>query len=245
VIIAARPSMGKTAFALCVAQHVATAKEFPVAIFSLEMTKKQLINRMLCSQGRVDSNIVRRGEQNVDEWERLALASNIIGQAPIYVDDTPGLTMQAFRSKARRVVNEHGIKLIIADYLQLFSPGVKKENREKEVSYMSRQTKALAKELNIPILMLSQLSRALENRNDKRPQLSDLRDSGSLEQDADTVLFIYRDEVYNSEATEGVAEIIIGKQRNGPVFTAEVAFIKQYTQFCALDSHHYQQEYTF
>jgi len=238
VIVAGRPSMGKTAFGLSIGKHVAVKRQNPVAIFSLEMTKKQLMHRLLCSEARVDSHIVRRGEQNAEEWERLANASEMIAQAPLYIDDTAGLTMQMFRTKARRIVKDKGVGLIIADYLQLFHPGVKKENREKEVSYMSGQTKSLAKELSVPVIMLSQLSRALETRQNKRPMLSDLRDSGSIEQDADIVLFPYRDEVYNNDAPEGLCEIIIGKQRNGPVGTAEVSFTKQFQRFGNLDTHY-------
>ncbi|MBU6365922.1 MAG: replicative DNA helicase [Gemmatimonadetes bacterium] len=244
VIVAARPSMGKTAFTLNIAQHAAITAKVPVAFFSLEMSKESLVQRMLASEALVDAQALRKGGRALDEaMPRLAQAAGILSHAPIFIDDTPGIGLMEMRAKARRLRAEHDLGLVIVDYLQLMSgpPGV--ENRQQEVSQISRGLKALAKELGVPVMALSQLSRAPEQRtgDDKgRPQLSDLRESGAIEQDADVIMFIFRQEVYaerdetgrlKDPALEGRAEIIIGKQRNGPIGTARLFFHKQYTRF--------------
>ncbi|WP_408955330.1 replicative DNA helicase [Natroniella sp. ANB-PHB2] len=235
VIIAARPSMGKTALALNIAQHAAVKEETPVAIFSLEMSKAQLVQRMLCSEAQVDSHRLRTGYLNETDWRRISQAAGRLGEAKIFIDDTPGITVMEMRAKARRIQAEHGLDLILIDYLQLMQGRRNSESRQQEVSQISRSLKGLARELDVPVVSLSQLSRAVEQRNDKRPQLSDLRSSGSIEQDADVVAFIYRDDYYNPESEKaGITEIIIGKQRNGPVGTVELAFQKEYTKFVDL-----------
>ncbi len=234
VIIAARPGMGKTAFALNLARNAAVAGEFPVAFFSLEMSKEQLSMRLLCAEARLDSARLRDGFFSDDEWMKLIHAADTLSNAPIYIDDSPELSPLEVKTKARRLKREKGIGMILIDYLQLMKPGSSKERRELEISEMSRALKGLAKELDIPIVALSQLNRRLEERQDKRPQLSDLRESGALEQDADLVMFIYRDEIYNKEETnpnKGIAEIHLAKQRNGPVGTAYLAFLDAYTRF--------------
>ncbi|MFO7839069.1 MAG: replicative DNA helicase [Desulfosalsimonadaceae bacterium] len=233
-IIAARPGMGKTAFALNLARNAAVAGEFPVAFFSLEMSKEQLSMRLLCAEARLDSARLRDGFFSDDEWMKLIHAADTLSNAPIYIDDSPELSPLEVKTKARRLRREKGIGMILIDYLQLMKPGSSKERRELEISEMSRSLKGLAKELDIPIVALSQLNRRLEERQDKRPQLSDLRESGALEQDADLVMFIYRDEIYNKEETnpnKGIAEIHLAKQRNGPVGTAYLAFLDAYTRF--------------
>lgn len=238
VIIGARPSMGKTALCLNIAQHAAIDDKVPVAIFSLEMSKEALTERMLSSEARVDSQRMRRGMIRDDEFPMLARAAGILSSAPIYIDDSSGLSVLEMRSKARRLKTEDNIGLIIVDYLQLMVGSRSAENRQQEVSEISRGLKALAKELGVPVVALSQLSRASENRTgDHRPQLSDLRESGAIEQDADLIAFLYREEMYvgpvdsDGNSIEGKAELIIGKQRNGPTGTVNLHFYKQYTRF--------------
>ena len=240
IILAGRPSMGKTAFALNVVQHAAIEHNVKVAIFSLEMSKDALVQRLLCSEGLVDAQRLRRGQLRDDDYPRLARAAGLLGQAPIWIDDSASLTPLAMRSKARRLKAEHDISLVVVDYLQLMQGPSDSENRQQEISYISRSLKALAKELDIPVVALSQLSRAPEQRGGehRRPQLSDLRESGAIEQDADVVCFIYRQEFYDgpvdpktNESIEGVAELIVGKQRNGPTGTVKLFFKKEYTRF--------------
>jgi len=234
IIVAARPAMGKTSFALNVARNAAVDANVPVAIFSLEMSKEQLSMRLLTSEARIDSARLRGGFFNEEDWERLTHAAGILEQAPIYIDDSGDVTPMAIRAKARRLKAEKGLGMIDIDYLQLMRGSASKERRDLEISEISRSLKILAKELNVPVIALSQLNRMLEQRGDKRPMLSDLRESGALEQDADLVAFIYRDEVYNQDENNpnrGKAEIILGKQRNGPVGTAYLTFLKQYTRF--------------
>ena len=242
IIIAARPSMGKTAFSLACARNAAMHPQMAagVAIFSLEMGSHQLAQRLLTSEARVDAQAARTGRLRDDDWPRLARAAGNLSAAPIYIDDTPGLTVLELRAKCRRLKAEHDIGLVIVDYLQLMhgSSSSKSSNREQEIAQISRSLKGLAKELDVPVIALSQLSRAVESRGgDKRPQLSDLRESGSIEQDADLVAFIYRAERYgitvdeNGNSTEGIGEIIIGKQRNGPIGTVQLAFVNQYARF--------------
>lgn len=242
IVVAARPSMGKTSLCLNIAQHIGVHEKKPTAIFSLEMSKEQLGIRLLCAEARLNSHDVRIGNIQDDDWERLAHASEILSQAPIYIDDTPALSILEMRAKAKRLKMEKGLEAVIVDYLQLMQPRVRRENRQQEITEISRSLKTLAKELHVPVIALSQLSRAVEQRTDKRPQLSDLRESGAIEQDADVVMFIYRPDVYFNDAPEGVAEIIIGKQRNGPIGTIQLAFIKEYTRFENLDAHHYPAE---
>jgi len=241
-IIAARPSMGKTAFALACARNAALHPERPagVAIFSLEMSAQQLAQRLLTSEARVDAQAARTGRLSDDDWPRLARAAGRLSAAPIFIDDTPGLSILELRAKCRRLKAEHDIGLVIVDYLQLMhgTGGGKNSNREQEIAQISRSLKSLAKEIDVPVVALSQLSRAVETRGgDKRPQLSDLRESGSIEQDADVVMFIYRAERYgitvddNGNSTEGMAEIIIGKQRNGPIGDVPMAFVKHFARF--------------
>ena len=234
VIVAGRPSMGKTSFALNIAQHAALEAKMTIGIFSLEMSKEQLSLRMLCSEARVDAQRLRSGFLEKGDWPKLASAAGSLAETPIFIDDTPALSVLEMKAKARRLMSEHGLKLIIVDYLQLMSGGGGVERREQEISEISRSLKALAKELNLPVVALSQLNRKVEDRHDKRPQLADLRESGAIEQDADVIIFIYRDEVYNkSESTDnkGVAEIIIGKQRNGPTGMLKLVFIDKYATF--------------
>jgi len=234
IIIAGRPSMGKTAFALNIAQYAALVASIPVAIFSLEMSKEQLAFRMLSSEARVDSQRIRRGFLGEVDWPKLISAAGRLSEALIFIDDSPAITALEMKAKARRLKSEVDLGLIILDYLQLMRSGGYKESREQEISEISRSLKALAKELNVPVVALSQLNRKLEDRSDKRPQMADLRDSGAIEQDADLIAFIYRDEVYNKseENTEkGFAEIIIGKQRNGPTGLVKLHFQEQFTRF--------------
>lgn len=235
VLIAARPSMGKTAFALNIAQHVAFKQHKAVAIFSLEMSKEQLVNRLFSLESKVSGQNIRTGQLTDNEWEKLAETAGIIGQSKMYIDDTPGITIGELRSKCRKYKLEKGLDMIIIDYLQLMSGSGKSESRQQEISEISRGLKAVARELNVPVLALSQLSRAVEQRPDKRPMLSDLRESGAIEQDADVVMFIYRDDYYNKETEKpGVSEIIIAKQRNGPIGTTELAWLAEYTKFANL-----------
>jgi replicative DNA helicase len=240
VILAARPSMGKTALALNIVQHAAIEHNTGVAFFSLEMSKDQLVQRLLCSEGLVDAQRLRRGQLRDDDYPKLARAAGLLGTAPIWIDDSAALTPLAMRSKARRLKSEHDIALVIVDYLQLMQGPGDVENRQQEISYISRSLKALAKELGVPVVALSQLSRAPEQRGGehRRPQLSDLRESGAIEQDADVVVFIYRQEFYDgpvdpktNESIEGIAEVIVGKQRNGPTGNLKLHFKKEYTRF--------------
>jgi len=242
IIIAARPSMGKTAFALAAARNAALHPENPtgVAIFSLEMSAQQLAQRLLTSEARVDAQAARTGRLRDDDWPHLARAAGRLSAAPMYIDDTPGLTILELRAKCRRLKAEHNIGLVILDYLQLMHGTLssKNSNREQEIAHISRSLKSLAKELDVPVIALSQLSRAVETRGgDKRPMLSDLRESGSIEQDADVVMFIYRAERYgitvddNGNSTEGLADLLISKQRNGPVGDVTLAFVNQYARF--------------
>ncbi|MCP4126848.1 MAG: replicative DNA helicase [Gammaproteobacteria bacterium] len=233
LIVAGRPSMGKTTFAMNLAENVAINSKVPVAIFSMEMPGDSLAMRMMSSLGRIDQHRVRTGKLEDDEWPRLTSAVSILAEAPLFIDDSAALTPTEIRAKARRLKREHGdLGLIVIDYLQLMQAPSAGENRATEISFISRSLKALAKELNVPVIALSQLNRNLEQRPNKRPVMSDLRESGSIEQDADLVIFIYRDEVYNEDsADKGVAEIIIGKQRNGPIGKVRLTFLGQYTKF--------------
>lgn len=236
VLVGARPSMGKTAFALNVVQHAAVRKHKCSAIFSLEMSKKQLVNRMLSCEAGVESEKLRSGKLEDSDWEKLAMALAPLSEAPIYIDDTPGITLAEMRSKCRKLKLDKGLDLIMIDYLQLMSgSGRNGDNRQQEISDISRGLKALAREMQAPVVALSQLSRALEARADHRPMLSDLRESGAIEQDADVVMFLYRDEYYHPETEDkNIAEIIIAKQRNGPTGTVKLAWLGQYTKFANL-----------
>jgi len=232
IIIAGRPSMGKTAFAVNVAQHAAVKESLPVAIFSMEMPSEQLAMRMLSSLGKIDQHKVRTGKLGDQDWPRLTHAVGILSEVDMYIDDTPALSPGELRSRCRRLAREQGLGLIVVDYLQLMQVHGSKENRATEISEISRSLKALAKELNVPVLALSQLNRSLESRTDKRPVMSDLRESGAIEQDADVIVFIYRDEVYDEDSPDqGIAEIIIGKQRNGPIGIRKLRFFGEYTTF--------------
>jgi replicative DNA helicase len=234
IIVAGRPSMGKTAFCLNVAQYAAIEKGIPVAIFSLEMSKEQLVIRLLCSEAHVEGTRLRTGYLNESDWPRLTLAAGNLSDAPIYIDDTAALSVLELRAKARRLNVEHGLGMLVIDYLQLMRGRSRVESRQQEISEISRSLKALAKELNIPVIAVSQLSRKTEERRDFRPQLSDLRESGAIEQDADLILFLYRDELYNrsdDNPNRGKAEVIIGKQRNGPIGKIELKFFDQFTTF--------------
>ncbi|MCJ7499979.1 replicative DNA helicase [bacterium] len=233
IIIAGRPSMGKTAFCLNIAQYASMHKEKTVAVFSLEMAKEQLVMRMLCSEARIDAHRLRSGFLGQTDWPKLSTAAGRLADASIYIDDTPAISSMEMRAKTRRLKAEKGLDLVIVDYLQLMSGrSTRSDNREQEISEISRSLKALAKELRIPVLALSQLNRGVEGRMDKRPILADLRESGAIEQDADVIMFIYRDEVYNKDTMEkGIAEVIIGKQRNGPVGTKKLTWLDKYTRF--------------
>ena len=232
IIIAGRPSMGKTAFALNVAQNAALSHQKNVALFSLEMAKEQLVMRMLCSEARVNAHSLRSGYLGQTDWPKLTTAAGRLADATIFIDDSPTISAMDMRAKTRRMKADRGLDLIIVDYLQLMSGRSRNDNREQEISEISRSLKALAKELSVPVVALSQLNRAVENRHDKRPILADLRESGAIEQDADVIIFIYRDEVYNKDSMEkGLAEIIIGKQRNGPIGTRKLTWLEKYTRF--------------
>ncbi len=234
IILAARPSMGKTSFALNIAQYVAIELDEPVAVFSLEMSKEALVQRLLASEARVNSSRLRSGDLDQEDWSRILTAVDFLDRAPIFIDDTSAISPLEMRSRCRSIKARHGLSMILVDYLQLMSGPSRMENRQQEIAFISRSIKALAKELDVPILALSQLSRAVESRGgDKRPQLSDLRESGAIEQDADLVCFIHRPEMYSPEVQEiaGEAEIIIGKQRNGPIGRVKLTFIKDYTRF--------------
>ncbi|MHC8514915.1 MULTISPECIES: replicative DNA helicase [Sporosarcina] len=237
IIVAARPSVGKTAFALNVAQNVATKANENVAIFSLEMGAEQLVMRMLCAEGNIDAQVMRTGNLESEDWRKLTMAMGSLSNAGIFIDDSPGIRINEIRSKCRRLQQEHGLGMIMIDYLQLImGSGRSGENRQQEVSEISRSLKALARELKIPVIALSQLSRGVEQRQDKRPMMSDLRESGSIEQDADIVSFLYREDYYDKETeNQNMIEIIIAKQRNGPTGTVTLAFAKEYNKFLNID----------
>ncbi len=236
VLIAARPSMGKTAFELNLARHAAFKKGLTVAIFSLEMSKEQLVNRMLSMESSVDAQKLRTGQMNDQEWEKLIESAGVIGKSSLIIDDTPGIGIAELRSKCRKYKLEHDLSIIMIDYLQLMTGNGKTESRQQEISEISRSLKAVARELNVPVIAFSQLSRAVEQRPDHRPILSDLRESGAIEQDADVVMFIYRDDYYNHDSEKkGIAEIIIAKQRNGPIGTIELAWLPEYQRFMNLE----------
>ena len=233
ILVAARPSMGKTAFVLNIAQYVAFKQNQTVAIFSLEMSKEQLVNRLFSMESKVDSQHLRTGNLSDEEWEKLIESAGLIGKSNLIIDDTPGISISELRSKCRKYKLEHHLDMIIIDYLQLMSgSGRGTDSRQQEISDISRSLKALARELNVPVLALSQLSRAVEQRPDHRPMLSDLRESGAIEQDADVVMFIYRDDYYNKDTEKkNIAEIIIAKQRNGPIGTVELVWLPDFTKF--------------
>lgn len=239
IIVAARPSVGKTAFALNIAQNVGVRAKETVAIFSLEMGAAQLVQRMVCAESNVDAQRMRTGFLESDDWEKLTMAIGALSEANIYIDDSPGITVADIRAKCRRLKQEKGLGMILIDYLQLISGRGKGDNRQQEVSEISRTLKQIARELDVPVIALSQLSRGVEQRQDKRPMMSDLRESGSIEQDADIVAFLYRDDYYDKETEKkNIIEIIIAKQRNGPVGTVELAFLKNYNKFVSLDRTH-------
>ena len=247
IIIAGRPSMGKTAFALNIAQHVGITLRGRVLVLSLEMSAQQIVQRMLCSEAKVDSQAVRTGYLSSSDWHRLTAAAGRLSEASIFIDDSPGLTVLEARAKARRMRAEHGLDLLVIDYLQLMRGRASMESRQQEISEISRSLKALAKELNVPVVALSQLSRAVEARQarDFKPQLSDLRESGALEQDADVILFLYRSSQYKEDLPpdeRNIAEVIIGKQRNGPVGTVRVVFLPQYARFENIADQHRQPQ---
>jgi len=232
IIVAGRPSMGKSAFAICIAEHAGVVEKIPVGFFSLEMSKEQLVQRILCSHARVDAHKVRSGFLSHSDWPKLTAAAGKLSEAPIYIDDTPAISAMELRAKARRLKAHHDVQLIIVDYLQLMRGSSRIENRQQEISEISRSIKALARELCVPIIAISQLSRAVEARQDHRPQLSDLRESGAIEQDADLVVLLLREEYYNpTEENKGLAEVIIAKQRNGPVGSSKLTFIREYMRF--------------
>ena len=238
IIVGARPSVGKTAFALNIAANVATKTNENVAIFSLEMGAEQLVMRMLCSEGNIDAQRLRTGSLTDDDWGKLTMAMGSLSNSGIFIDDTPGVRISDIRSKCRRLKQEHGLGMILIDYLQLIlGSGRSGENRQQEVSEISRSLKQLARELQIPVIALSQLSRGVEQRQDKRPMMSDIRESGSIEQDADIVAFLYRDDYYDKESeNKNIIEIIIAKQRNGPTGTVSLAFVKEYNKFVNLET---------
>lgn len=233
ILIAARPSMGKTAFVLNLAQHIAVKSQVTTAIFSLEMSRDQLVNRLLSMESKVDSQLIRTGNLSTNDWEKLIESAGDISKAPLIIDDTPGISISELRSKCRKYKLEHNLGLVIIDYLQLMSGGNRKtDSRQQEISDISRSLKALAREINAPVIALSQLSRACETRPDHRPILSDLRESGAIEQDADVVMFIYRDDYYNKDTDKkNISEIIIAKQRNGPIGTVDLVWLPNYTKF--------------
>lgn len=235
IVVAARPSMGKTSFALSMAQNIALNQKVPVALFSLEMSRHQLVQRLMCSEARVDAQSLRTGNLNEDDWPKLSAAVGRLAEAPVFIDDTPNMTILELRAKARRLMAKEKLGLIIVDYLQLMQGHKRADSRQQEISEISRALKILGRELNVPVIAVSQLSRAVEQRQDKRPMLSDLRESGAIEQDADLVIFIYRDEYYNRDSEErGIAEIIISKHRNGPTGTVRLVFLEHYTRFADL-----------
>lgn len=235
ILLAARPAMGKTAFVLNVVEHVVLKENIPTAVFSLEMSRDQLVKRMLSMNSKVDSQKIRTGDLEDEEWTLLAHSAQAIGSSQLIIDDTPGISIVELRSKCRKYKLEYHLGLVIIDYLQLMSGGGRFESRQQEISEISRSLKALARELDVPVIALSQLSRAVEQRPDKRPMLSDLRESGAIEQDADVVMFLYRDEYYHHDSEDaGQAEVIIGKQRNGPTGTVKLAWLAQFTKFANL-----------
>ncbi|TCS80791.1 replicative DNA helicase [Tepidibacillus fermentans] len=239
IILAARPSVGKTAFALNVAQNVAARAKETVAIFSLEMPASQLVQRMVSAEGNLDAHKLRTGQMEEEDWQKLTMAMSTLSEAPIYIDDTPGITVYDIRAKLRRLKAERGLGLVVIDYLQLIHGRGKSDNRQQEISEISRQLKRIARELEVPVIALSQLSRAVEQRQDKRPMLSDIRESGSIEQDADIVAFLYRDDYYNPETEkQNIVEIIIAKHRNGPVGKVELVFLKNYNKFVNYAQNH-------
>lgn len=241
IIIAGRPSMGKSAFAVTIGENAAVDHKIPVAIFSLEMSKEQLVQRMLCSQAMVDANKVRTGMLSPSDWPHLTKAAGKLSSVPIFIDDTPAISVLELRAKARRLKAQHNIGLIIVDYLQLMNSSAKGESRQQEISEISRSLKALARELRVPLIAISQLSRAVESRQDHRPQLSDLRESGAIEQDADVVVLLMREEYYvPTEENRGIAEAIIAKQRNGPTGSVKMKFFKEYIKFVNLELSHAQ-----
>ncbi|MBI5445110.1 MAG: replicative DNA helicase [Deltaproteobacteria bacterium] len=232
IIVAGRPAMGKTSFVLNIAQYAAVESKVPVAFFSLEMSKEQLVMRLLCSEAKVDSHRLRRGMLKDSDWPKLTRAAGSLAEAPIFIDDTAAVSTLEVRAKSRRLKAESNLGLVVIDYLQLMRGRTTHDSREQEISDISRSLKGLAKELNVPIIALSQLNRGVESRADKRPMISDLRESGAIEQDADVIMFVYRDEVYNKEsADKGIAEIIIGKQRQGPIDSVKLAFLSEFTRF--------------
>ncbi|TVQ78827.1 MAG: replicative DNA helicase [Bradymonadales bacterium] len=232
IILAARPSVGKTAFGLNLALNVALRENVPTVVFSLEMSKEQLVQRLLALESRVDGGRIRGGFLSDEDWPRLTHAASVLSEAPVFIDDTPGLSIFELRAKCRRLAKSHGLGFVIVDYLQLMRVKGRVESREREIAEISMSLKALSKELGIPVLALSQLNRSLESRQDKRPVLSDLRESGSIEQDADLIMFLYRDEVYHPDTdSPGVAEVILAKHRNGPTGVVKLAFLKEYTRF--------------
>jgi len=236
VLIAARPSMGKTAFMLNLARNIAFKKDMAMAVFSLEMSKEQLMNRLFSMESNVDSQKLRTGQMNDQEWERLIESAGVIGKSSLIIDDTPGISIAELRSKCRKYKLEHNLAIVMIDYLQLMTGNGKTDSRQQEISDISRSLKSLARELEVPVIALSQLSRAVEQRPDHRPMLSDLRESGAIEQDADVVMFIYRDEYYNHDSDrKGITEIIIAKQRNGPIGTVELAWLPEYQKYANLE----------
>jgi replicative DNA helicase len=236
ILIASRPAMGKSALALNIAQHAAIHSRVPVAIFNLEMSKEQLVSRILCSEAMVDSQKLRTGQLEDDDWQKIARALGPLSDAPIYIDDTPGTSIMEIRAKCRRMKLEKNLGLVIIDYLQLMQGRGRSENRQQEISEISRSLKIMAKEINVPVIALSQLSRAVESRSDHRPMLSDLRESGAIEQDADIVMFLYRDDYYNPDSEKkNIAELIIAKHRGGATGTVEMVFLGQYTKFADLE----------
>lgn len=236
ILVAARPSMGKTSFETNLAQYMAFRKNLTVALFSLEMSKEQMVNRLLSLESSVDAQKLRTGQLNDQEWERLIEGAGTIGKSRLIIDDTPGISIAELRTKCRKYKLEHDLSIIMIDYLQLMSGNGRTESRQQEISDISRSLKALARELNVPVIALSQLSRAVEQRPDHRPMLSDLRESGAIEQDADVVMFLYRDDYYNHDSPEkGVSEVIIAKQRNGPIGTVKLAWLPEYTRFANLE----------
>ena len=232
IVVAGRPAMGKSSLALCIAEHVALVQKAGVALFSLEMSKENLVQRMLCSHARINAHNVRSGMLSTSDWPNLTKAAGKLSEAPIFVDDSPGISILELRAKGRRLKSQHNISLIILDYLQLMEESSFAENRQQEIAIISRSLKALARELTVPVIAVSQLSRAPERRETFRPRLSDLRESGAIEQDADVVLMLFREDYYNpTDENKGVAEVLIAKQRNGPTGTVKLAFIKEYTRF--------------
>lgn len=239
IVIAGRPSMGKSALVSCIVEHVSVVEKQPIAFFSLEMSKEQLVQRLLCSHARVDAHKVRTGFLSQSDWPRLVSAAGKLSEAPVYIDDSAGISVLELRAKARRLKAKFDIKLIVLDYLQLMAGSSDADNRQQEISEISRSLKAIARELNVPLIAISQLSRAVEQRADHRPQLSDLRESGAIEQDADLVLLLLREEMYNqTEENKGIAEVIVAKQRNGPIGSLKLAFLGEYMRFENLAARH-------